>query len=177
MALLNQDTWGWLPGIGQAFGNYFSTSKSPYDAASPYLNNISNTLEKYYSPFMGDPAEKINQFGSSFQKSPGFDFALKQALSAAGNAQAAGGMAGSPQHELVNMGIGTNLANQDYYNYLNSVMNQEGIGFNASNQLAQSIAANMMNQANLAYQNQDYENKREGGFWGGLTGALGDFLF
>src|SRR6185503_15277001 len=116
----------------------------PSKKASKYLNQVPGQIKPQYNPFikagnnqipqleeqysglLNDPGSMLNKFGESYHQSPGFDFALKQALQGAGNAAAAGGMAGSPMHEQENMELSTNLANQDYNNYLRNAMGLYG---------------------------------------------------
>lgn len=174
--------------------------KDPSKAAMGYINQIPGQLKPYYDPYMtagtgamsslqdqygqliNDPGAKFNQMGESFQKSPGFDFAMQQALQGSGHAAAAGGMAGSPQHEQQNQQLATNLANQDYYNYMNHAQDLYGMGlsgeqglmnqgFNATksytDQLAQALAA----QAGMKYAGQASKNKSQSDFWGDLMGG------
>src|ERR1700690_1331158 len=95
--------------------------KNPADAASPYYGQIPGQTNPYFEPYfnngvnsgktlndqysglMNDPGGMMNKFGESYKESPGMKFAIQQALQASGNAAAAGGMAGSPQHEQQNM--------------------------------------------------------------------------
>src|SRR5260221_13569988 len=100
-------------------------NNNPADAAMPYLDQIPGQINKYYQPYvnagqtalnnvqpefqnlLNNPGGKLNKIDQGFQQSPGFKFALQQALQGAGHAEAEGGMAGSPEHEFENMQIGT----------------------------------------------------------------------
>jgi hypothetical protein len=177
--------------------------KNPASAAMPYLNNAQGQISPYYDPWinsgqwansqlqdqysslLNDPGAKFNQMGESFQQSPGFDFAMQQALQGAGHAEAAGGMAGSPQHEQENEQLATNLANQDYYNYMNNVEGLYGMGLqgtqgmsqmglNASSGMADQIAHILAMQAGLSYSGQANKNQADSAFWGDLLGGAGE---
>lgn len=191
------EPWKW-PGL---FGDMMH-SPNPANSAMPYYNQIPGMLQNAYNPWIqggmqdygmyqgqlgqliNDPAGKMNSFGKTFQQSPGYQFQVDQSLGAANRAAAAGGMAGSPAEQQSIAGTVNNLANQDYYNYLNHVTGMYGqgmsglndmsrMGFQASNSLADSLAASMMNQGNLAYSGQMNQNQSNQGMWGGLFGMLG----
>lgn len=162
--------------------------ENPAEAAQPYLSQIPGATSKYFEPYvqagqralpkleseygglLEHPGMQLNEIGSQFHESPGFKFALQQALQSAGNAAAAGGMAGSPMHEQQNMGIATNLGNQEYYNWLNPALNlytrglggMEGLasgGLQAGGSLADMIAQTLAQQAQLAYTGSQNENE------------------
>lgn len=180
------------------FDSLFGTS-DPSKGAMKYLNKIpgmaQNTfnpyieagnrqlpgLEDQYSQLINDPGARMNQIGAGYQQSPGFQFAMQQALQGAGNAAAAGGMAGSPQHEQQNMQLATNLADQDYNQYLQNALGLYGeglqgsqglynMGYGASNSLADMLANAYGSQANLSYAGAANKNTAKSGLWGGLFG-------
>lgn len=185
--------------------NWFGGSGSnPANAAMPYLNQIPGMLQGYYNPYiqagmgalpnlqqqfsaMMNP-NFINNFGKSFQQSPGYQFNLNQQLDAANRAAAAGGYTGTPMAQQNSQQVASGLANQDYYNWLNhglgamqtGLAGEQGLyntGFNASNQLANSLGANLMSQANLAYAGQQNQNQMGAGILGAGLGLLGGGLF
>lgn len=187
--------------------NLFHGNKNPADAANNYYNQIPGQTQQYYQPhidagrnslqhlqdqysgLLNNPGGKLNEIGSSFQKSPGFDFALQQALQGGNHAAAAGGMAGSPQHEQQNMQLATQLGNQDYNNYLGHAtglynqglqgeqgLNQQGLG--ASNNMAEMIAHMLAQQGQNAYTGQQDQNMGNSSIWHNLfkgAGALSAF--
>jgi hypothetical protein len=187
----------------------FGGNKNPADAANKYISQIPGQTSQYFDPYinagknalpilqgqygdlLNNPGGKVNQIGGSFQQSPGFQFALQQALQGAGHAAAAGGMAGSPQHEQQNMGIATQLGNQDYYNYLDKALglyNQglsgeqgmAGMGLTAGTSQADMIAQALAQQGNNAFRGQQDKNARNNSFWNGVGNlggaALGAFF-
>lgn len=157
------------------------------NAFNPYIqagNRQLPGLEDQYSQLINDPGARMNQISSGYQQSPGYQFAVQQALQGSGNAAAAGGMAGSPQHEQQNMTLANNLANQDYNQYLQNALGMYGqglqgsqglynTGYNASNSLADMLANVYGSQANLGYAGGANQNAAKSGLWGGLFGLGG----
>lgn len=180
-----------------------SLFNSPSSSANNYLKKIPNTVKPYYDPYIeagnrqlpmledeyasliGGPGDKLNEIGGGYQQSPGFDFALKQALGASGNAAAAGGMAGSPQHEYQNMDIATGMANQDYDQWMKQALGlydtglsgSQGLyntGVNSADTLARILAGNLETQAGNAYAGTANRNSSIDGLIGaGISAAMG----
>ncbi len=192
---------GGLAGAG--LGALLSNWQNPSNSANNYLSQIPGAMSPYYQPYINagqsalgnlqgvygnitnNPGGFLNQIGSNFQQSPGFNFALQQALKAANQRSNAGGMAGSPMNVQEDMQMATNLGNQDYYNWLDhatglfnsGLQGQQGLatqGFNAANEMGQSMGNYLMQQANLNYQGQNSQNMHDQGMWGSLLGGLGD---
>ena len=123
-------------------GNY----KNPSDAAMGEMGNIPDILKQFlmsyinrgnqagagaqgeYDKLINDPGGRLNQIGASFHQSPGYQFALDQALRGANQSAASGGMAGSPQAMQQNMTVATGLADQGYNNYLRNAIGLYGTG-------------------------------------------------
>lgn len=155
-------------------------------------------LQGQYNQLMQDPGSVFNKIGGGYQQSPGYQFALDQAMGAGKNAAAAGGMAGSPQHQQQAMQTATGLANQDYYNYMQNALGLYGqglqgagnlygmglqgyqglnqMGFNASDQMSRIIADALSQQGNMAYAGQNARNQSIGNTLGGLGSLAGFFL-
>jgi hypothetical protein len=193
-----------MGGIASGMYDMFGKQKNPYDSAQQYWNQISNAnqynqpyynagigqlgqLSGQYGQLMNDPGGKFNQIGESFHESPGFKFALDQALGANQRQQAAGGMAGSPMHEQQNMTTATGLANQDYYNYMNGAMGLYGQGLQgaqgmanqgqqAGNNMADMIAQQLAMQGAGAFGGQKYQNDKFSNAWGNIFGGLGSMF-
>jgi len=193
--------WGNILGAG-AMGLGALSQSNPANAAMPYLNQIQGQISPYYQPYINagqgainsltpqynqlinNPGEKLNQIGSQFQQSPGFKFQVGQATGAANNAAAAGGLLGSPSEQVGLASTVNNLANQDYYNWLNNSMGLYGQGLQglqglsqqglqASSGLADNIMSALQSQAQLAYAGQANQNQQQGGFWSGLGSLAG----
>ncbi len=143
---------------------------------NPYIKRgkrAGNMLEGEYGELLGDPGGKLNEIGGSFQQSPGFDFALKKALSGANSSMAAGGMSGSPMHEQNNMETATNLANQDYNNWIKNALGLYGeglhgeqgmydIGARAGIGMGEDLASMKAQQGRMAYENAAGKNQKSG---------------
>jgi hypothetical protein len=167
-------------GVGQAMADY----KNPYDSANKYYDQIPGQQHQAYDPWINygqqltqHPGERLNEIGQGYHQSPGFQFALQQALQGSGHGAAAGGMAGSPQHEQQNMGIATNLANQDYNQWLQNALGLHNTGYQygqqAGLQLGDNLSSNSAQRAKLAMERQNAENQHSGGIWGSLLGGAG----
>jgi hypothetical protein len=157
-----------------------------HEAYDPYINAGQRQLpglEEYYKGAMGDPSEMMSKIGSGYQQSPGFKFALEQALGGANRSAAAGGMAGSPMSQQENMGIATGMANQDYGNYMDRALGlqqrgasgSQGLydrGFQASNSLADQIAQMLGQKSGLAYGGAASKNSGMGSLIGGGLGMM-----
>jgi len=186
--------------LGAGVGGMFGGNNNPANSANKYYDQIQDQASPYYQPYfqkgtealnrgfdeygnlMEHPGDKLNQIGQGYQQSPGFKFALDQALQGSGNAAAAGGMAGSPQHEQQNMGIASGMASQDYNNWMQNALelygqglsgNQEtaGMGQQAGNSMADMIQSILSQKASTAYQGQQYKN--ENNPWGNILGGAG----
>jgi hypothetical protein len=191
--------------LGGGLAGLLGGQKSPASAANPYLSQMPGDVGQYMDPYMqagqnalgslngqysnllNNPGGVLNQIGSSYHQSPGFQFALHQALMGANQASAAGGMAGSPLGQQQNMATATQLGNQDYYNYLNKAMGMygqglqgeqglAGLGMQGSTNMSEIISNMLAQQAQNAYQGQAAQNAAQGGMFGDIGAALGSFL-
>lgn len=187
---------------GGAAYSFFGNPKSPMKEANKYLDQVPGQLHPYYDPYINmgqqtmptlqnqfeglinNPSALMSKIGGGYEQSPGYEWQMNQAMQAAGNAAAAGGMQGSPQHQQQAATVASGLANQDYYNYIDRAMKEymtglEGesglnqMGYGASTDLGQMLASLMMNKGQLAYEGTAAKNKQEEEGWSGLGGALG----
>lgn len=195
--------------LGSMFGGLFGGGKNPYQAGQGYLSQIPGMLGPMFNPYISrgqadlgrvnrqygaltqDPGGFINRMGSGFQASPGYQYNVDQAMKAANQAAAAGGMLGSPaeQEGIANTVHG--LANQDYQQYLGNVLGAYNTGLSGQQHLAdQGLTAGQeygsdlsnvaMSQAMLAELAQQYQNQQKqqqdsglGGIFGSALGGLG----
>lgn len=185
--------------MGQYYSPYINQGQQGFSALNNYMNlgnNAANALSGIYGNLTSNPTGIMNQIGSTFHQSPGYNWQVQQSLNSANRAAAAGGMAGSPAEQQQIAGVTNQLANQDYYNYLNHGLsmfgqglsgyqglagmglsagqNVYGIGANASNNFAQNLGALAMSQANNAYAGQINQNQSQGGAWGEIASGVGD---
>jgi hypothetical protein len=183
-------------GIAGLFGG------NPSRSSMNYLDQIPGQLHPYYDPYinagqhalgglsgqydqlLGNPGGRLNEIGSSYHQSPGFQFALQQALGAGNRSMAAGGMAGSPQHEQQNMGIATGLADQDYNQYMQNALglygqglsgsqNMANMGLQAGNSMSDQIAQMLAQKAQMKYSGNVNKNQQMGSAFGDILGGLG----
>jgi hypothetical protein len=174
--------------------------KDPSKEANKYLSQIPGRLGEYYNPYIQagrgalgdwqsqlgglikDPGGRLNEIGGGYKESPGFQHALQQALGGAGRAAAAGGMAGSPMHEQQNMGLASDIASQDYNNWMQQALglyggglqgmgNIAGMGLQASGGMADQIAQMLAQQGHNAYEGAKGRNAAMGGLFGSLLGG------
>ena len=176
-----------LPYLEQIPGTVTPYFQPYIDAGSSALN----TLMNQYNTLLTNPGSTMNMLGSGFQASPGYQYQVNQGLYGANNAAAAGGMLGTAANQTNDAAISSNLANQDYYNYLNHTMglyNQglqgmQGInqmGYAASDQLADALAKTLMSEAGMTYagtagQNQ-YNQAENASTWGAMGTGIGTAL-
>lgn len=185
-------------GLGSLFGMFGNSGPNPSDTigkipgqVSPYLQPYMDAGKSQLGPLAGlygqmtsDPGGMLNQMGQSYHQSPGFQFALQQALQGAGHGAAAGGMAGSPMAQQQNMGIATQMGNQDYYNWLNQAkgmfgqglegrQNLAGMGQEGGESMANMISQALAQQAQAQYAQQAQQNQEGGGIGSLLGGGIG----
>lgn len=153
-ALANPNTRGNLQGqYGEMGGNdmlhnlmkQFQAQQGNYGA-----------LQNQYSQMMQNPNDVISRLGQGYQKSPGYDWRMKQGLAGMNNAYAAGGMLGTPEHEQQSGEMVGNLANNDFQQYMDRNMNIMGQGTQgAQNFFNQGLQGNqnLFNQGQQGNQN------------------------
>lgn len=185
--------------LGGLFGNESAPNPNDYlskipGQISPYLNPYMHAgagmlpgLEQQYGELTSHPGQMLNQIGKGFHQSPGFNFAMQQAMQGAGHSAAAGGMAGSPEAQQLAEQKATGLANQDYYNWLNQATGMygqglhgmqglAGMGEQAGMGMAEAIAQALSAQAQAAQEQQAARTQEGGGIGGFLGGLLGHFI-
>lgn len=175
---------------------------NPASGAENYLNQIPGAISPYYQPYiqagshaegelshqfdqlLSNPDSIVQMLGQGFQQSPGYTWSLNQGEDAINNAASAGGTLGTQAQQQQAGSLATNLANQNYYQYLGNAEKIYGTGiqgeqslaqrgYGASNDLATNLAQALMSQAKLKYAGQANENQMSGGLLGRLVGILG----
>lgn len=137
--------------------------------ALPHLNDISGEYERMYK----DPNAIISNIAKGYTQSPGYKWKLDQGTNAITNAAASGGMAGTAQHQQQAGELATNLANQDFNEFLERALGvyrgglsgRTGIeqnifntGADKAGDLATSLANALMAKAGIKYQRQGQQN-------------------
>lgn len=176
-------------GLGTAAGGLFSLfnkPKNPATGANNIVGQIPGKTQPYYQPYMdagktalgnlqGENASllngtKQNELGAGYKESPGYKYALQQALQAGQNASSAGGMLGTPQHQEGNMDAASGLASRDFGDYMNRQMGLYGQGYtgsqdinhqgyNANNEMANTQANVLGQQGAYNFMGQQGQNQ------------------
>jgi hypothetical protein len=174
---------------------------NPSKEAVKPLNQIPSEVKPLYQPYvdagktalpgyqdmmkklMENPQEFLDMIGKTYKQSPGYDWNVKQGQSAVGNANAAGGMAGTPQHEQMNAEMTEGLASKDYNEYMDRAMKALGIGASgtgdivkqgasSSGDLAKIIADYLGSKSNLLYTGGANQNTETGGLIQSIVSLL-----
>lgn len=184
--------WQSALGMGMMGAGAFM-GKDPYSAASGTLEQIPSYFEPYYKAGVGelpklqhqygqltqDPGALEAQLGSGYKASPGYGYNVSQATSAANQAAAAGGMAGSPQEQQQLAQTITGMSSQDYQEYMQRILGMYGMGLQGEQGLAQTgmragedTSDALLSQAQMQYASQQAQNQKQGGGMGALGGLL-----
>lgn len=167
-------------GLGAGLGSLFmGNQKNPADAAMGYFNQIPGTLEKYFNPWIQqgmNPGQTLNDIGAGYKQSPGYNFAMQQALQGGQHAAAAGGMAGSPQAQQQQMQLASDIASQDYNNWMRNALGIRQGGQQAGMGLGENLASNLAQQGQYSYAGQAGENQANQQMWSDIFGGAAAML-
>lgn len=204
---------GMIPGIASAagglFGMFGKKNKNPADAANGYLDQIPGQVNPYYQPYMdagkgalntlqgqygnllNNTGDVYNKLAGGYKESPGYQFALKQALGAGQNSSAAGGMLGTPADQQQQMGIAQDLSSKDFGNYMQNQMGLYGaglsgmgninqMGFDASTGYGNMLGSILGQKAQNAFSGQAGMNQGRqqnmNDIFGGIGGAASGYF-
>ncbi len=191
-------------GLGAAAGGAYKTfgkgGKNPADVANAELDQIPGKTQQYYQPYQeaglgalntlqgqyGDllNGNKQNQLGANYKESPGYKYALQQALQGGNSAAAAGGALGTPQHFEQNANLAGDIASKDYDNYIKNQLGlygqglegEQGLnkqGFEANKDYADMLANIQAQKAGYGYAGQAGENKEKAGGLSDIFSGIG----
>lgn len=184
--------------IGTLFGLY----QDPGQEAAKFTNQIPGQVEKYNQPYMDagsqslqsinpavsqgiqNPGQFQNQMAQEYTQSPGYRFAMDQALQGANRSAASGGMAGSPMHSQQNMQLAADLASQDFGNWANRAqrgyesnlgagMQMAGMGQRAGENQSGMVARSLGQQGQYAHDSASTHNMMMNAILGNLASAAG----
>ena len=187
-------------GIGSMIGGL--GQKNLFNGSNEYLKQIMPLLQQMYQPYVdkgqgalnktydeygkliNDPSAMYNKIASGYTQSPGYQFNLQQGTNGINNAAAAGGFIGSPAEQQQMGQMSSNLASQDFNNYMGQatglyntgLSGMNGVsqqGFNASQGIANGGIDAMKMQAALKYAQTMASNQSSSGLLGGLGSLLG----
>lgn len=176
-------------------------TKNPANAAMPILQQIPQTVQPYYQPFIeqgnqasqtlqpqyqrmvNNPQDVYNEFMSSYPGSQRYERRQKQMLDQARNAASAGGFVGTPQDQIAQAEIVDAIMRESEGQYFNDIMgilgfgsqgleNASNRGFGASTGFGDILGNTLGTQAGLAYQGQAEQNRAENDKFNNLLKAL-----
>ena len=196
-----------MMGIGAGVGSagagawgLMHPGKNPSEGAINTLNGIPGKVNPYYKPYQDAGGRALgsledqnkgllggttqNDLGKNYKESPGYQFALQQAMQAGNNASASGGMLGTPQHAEQNMGVAQGLAAKDYNDYMDRQTNlyntgykgTEGLneqGYNANKDMGQIVGDTENLKAGYQYAGDAGKNEHNKAMWEQILGGIG----
>jgi len=153
----------------------------------PYIKRghaAQDTLSGHYNRAANRPMDFLNEIITGYKPSEGYKFREKQALNAARNSAASGGISGTQNDQLAQSELVSGLLGQDMQQWLQNVLgiqgmglggleNEAGRGFGASQSLADLLGNVSGSQASLAYNNQQAKKGDLGNIIGGIGGLAG----
>lgn len=167
-------------GIGALSGMFGSDDESVSGGGNQYLSQIPDILKKYFAPYQQmeqDPTGKLKELGQGYTASPGYHFALQQALQGVGSAAASGGMAGSPMQQQQSAQTAQGLASQDYGNYMQRALGMYQTGAQGYSRLGEDLSSNLMSQAQYQQlQEEEAQRNKEqssSDMWGSIGSIAG----
>ncbi len=189
-------------GIGGGIYNLTSKGSGIPEAANKYLNQIPGAMQPYYQPYMSagqnalgqlmgqygqltnSTGDVYNKLAGGYQLSPGYQSALKQALGAAGNQAAAGGMSGSPMAQLQSADVAGTLSQNDFGDYMGRMMGLYNtglkgmgdintMGYGANTDYANMLGSLLGQQGQYAAMEKSMQNQKRGKGFGQIAGGLG----
>lgn len=191
---------GGLGTAGAGLFGMFNKGKNPATQANNIIGQIPGQTKPYYQPYMDAGKGALsdlqnqykdllsgntqNQLGANFKESPGYQYALKEALGAQGNASARGGMLGTPQDQAEAARVGEGLAGQEYDKYIQNQMGlygqglqgEQGInqmGYNANTDYANMLGNNLSQQGAYQFMGQQGQNQAKQQGMGNIFSGLG----
>ena len=183
------------------FQNLFGMGDSnPANAAQPYLEKIPGMLHETFDPYIArgkdaygkldpiysqmlqDPTAFLNALMQQYEPSRGYQMKRDEALGAAANSAAAGGMRGSFGDMTGQSRLAQSLMSDDMQQWLQNVMGlqnkglqgQQGFyntGYDASKSLGGDLSNVYGTQGQLAFQGQANANKSASDLVSALLGA------
>lgn len=178
-------------GIGQ---------RDPAKDANKYLDQIPGIGRQYYDPFINqgreagnilkdqygrmlDPSKFMDDIMKNYKMSEGATYKRDLLGKGIGSAAAAGGFAGTPEHQREYGSMADEIMSGDMQQYLENALGIHGRGisgeqdfynkgFNASGSLADMIAGVLGSKSGLAYQSGQQKNMNEQALMQALMKAL-----
>ncbi len=154
-------------GASQQAINTATANVAPYTAAGATATNA-------YSDLLGlNGADAATKAMGSFTASPGYGYSLQQGLRGVDAGAAAAGMLRSGATLKAEQTLGTNLANQDFGNYLGRINTLAQTGAGVTNSLNGLISGQGTNQAQIANNAGAQQASIYGNVASGITNGIG----
>lgn len=142
--------------VADAYGQAADQTQQSNDAALQYLREGRDQANQYLDPYrqagLADYNTLRQQVGTSYQQSPGYQFARDEGIRAIDQGASARGLLGSGARLRELTRYGTGVANQDYNNWVSRLQGLAGVGQTATGQGASLAAQTGGQQAQTAMQ-------------------------
>lgn len=174
----------------------------PMGAAMPYLQQIPDMLKKYLEPYIQSgkeagagfpelyqqmamqPGQYLENIMAGYQPSRGYEVSRDEALKAASNTAAAGGMRGTPLDQQQQADMVSKLQSQDMQQYLQNILGITGMGTSGATNLyetgfeaARGLSGDLSNllgtEAGLGFQAEREKQQRRQDLINSLLGMAG----
>jgi len=169
-----------LGGLGAGLGGLFAGGgRNPSDSANDYFNKIPDILKQYFDPWIQQglhPGQTLNDIGAGYKESPGFKFAMQQALQGGQHMANSGGMGGSPQSQQQGMQLASDISSQDYNNWMRNALGIRQGGQQAGMGLGENLANILGAQGQYAYAGQNAQNEANQSMWGNIFGGVASMI-
>jgi len=182
-------------GFDMLFGH-----NDPSKDANRYMDQIPGVADKYFNPFiksgqqageklqgqydkMMDPTAFMDEIMGKYKMSKGAEYQRDQLGQGISATAAAGGIAGTPDHQRQFGEMSEGIMSQDMHQYLMDALGIHagalsgeqdiyGKGFNASGSAADMIGGNLASQGTMAYQQANQKNMDRNAMRNALMKAL-----
>ncbi len=162
-----------IPGVGAKYYN-------------PYIeggNRAGASLEGEYGKMTNDPTSFIDEIMKHYNLSKGATYARDELGRGIGATAAAGGFAGTPEHQKEYGEMADKIMSGDMQQFLQNALGVYGTGltgeqdvynkgFTASGNMADLLGGNLSSQAGLGFQNASQNNASRAAFMNAIAKAL-----
>ena len=176
------------------------TRDDPQAEANKYLNRVPAVGEKYYNPFitggqqagttlqgeygkMLNPTSFIDDLMKNYSLSKGAEYERNELGRGIGATAAAGGYAGTPEHQKAYGDMANDIMSKDMQQYLQNALRVYGAGvtgeqdiygkgFQSSGAMADLLGGTLGSEAGLAYKSASDRNADRSAFLNALVKAL-----
>lgn len=192
----------WGTAIGGAAGGLFGglSGSDPSRDARRFMDQINGVGHKYYDPYINQGRDAGNRLGGEYSRmldptafmddimghykeSKGATYEKDQLGRGIGSTAAAGGFAGTPEHQREYGEMASNIMSKDMQQYLQNALGIHGQGiageqdfynkgYGASGSLADLLGGNLASQGTMSFLQGSQNNKNQAA----LMSAISKFL-